>query len=167
MSNEALSITNELYEQGYNAYTGVPCSLLKGLFRILEDKEYVEKKEIVYMPAIREDSALGVAVGMHLGGRKCAILMQNSGLGYSMNVLTSLYSIYQIPALLIISWRGAFENDAVEHDLIGERLLHVLDAIKIPYVEFDKEHSAASVKACTELIEKNSMPVALLIKEAI
>lgn len=164
-------ILSELQENGYTGYTGVPCSLLKGLFKQLEGEAYQPKKAgsgcPVYIPANREDSAMGLAAGMHLAGRKSVVLMQNSGLGYSMNVLTSLLAIYQIPILLIISWRGAYGNDAVEHDLIGERLPHVLDSIKVPYVEYDGQQGTASVTRCMALVEQSGMPAALLIKDEI
>lgn len=73
------------------------------------------------------------------------MLMQNSGLGYCLNVLTSFNFIYDIPILLLISWRGAYGNDAVEHDIIGEKLTDLLDSVDIPYKELDYENSEGTI----------------------
>ncbi|MNJ54728.1 hypothetical protein D3C77_501840 [compost metagenome] len=93
--------------------------------------------------------------------------MQNSGLGYSLNVLTSFNMIYELPVVLIISWRGAYGNDAVEHDIIGARLTHLLEAVEIPYVEFDEKEIEQVMHKVIRLIEITSKPVALLIKDEV
>ncbi|ASS75257.1 hypothetical protein CIG75_09850 [Tumebacillus algifaecis] len=168
MNQVAERIISTLLDNGYRAFTGVPCSLLKGAFRLLEEEMRQEKPRLRYVSAVREDSALGLAAGMYLGGEKTVVLMQNSGLGYCLNVLTSMSLIYDIPNLMVISWRGAEGmNDAVEHDIIGERLLHVLDAVGITYVLLDPETPEASVEACLHQIEELHKPVALLIRQAV
>jgi len=156
-----------LKDRGYTNFTGVPCSLLKGIFRLIEEVSEKSDESLVYVPAVREDSALGVASGMYLGGKKSVVLMQNSGLGYSLNVLTSFNLIYNIPVLLLISWRGAYGNDAVEHDIIGAKLTNLLDSVEIPYQEFDCNRTEEIVLQSLESIEKTSRPAALLIKDQI
>ncbi|WP_461202910.1 thiamine pyrophosphate-binding protein [Anoxybacillus sp. TBDG-1] len=94
MNSTAERMLAVLKENGYNHFTGVPCSLLKGIFKLLESKANEVDEGIFYVPAVREDSALGVASGIYLGGKKSVVLMQNSGLGYSLNVLTSFNLIY-------------------------------------------------------------------------
>ena len=59
--------------------------------------------------------------------------MQNSGLGYCLNVLTSFNLIYRVPVLLIVSWRGHDDTDAVEHDVIGRQLLPLLELFGLPH----------------------------------
>ncbi|WP_225987419.1 thiamine pyrophosphate-binding protein [Streptomyces spectabilis] len=110
-------VMRSFLDRGFTHFTGVPCSLLKGLFRILEDKEFPAR----YLPAPREDSAVGVASGLTLAGARTAVLMQNSGLGYCLNVLTSFTLIYDVHLPLVVSWRGHDGNDAVEHDVIGRQ----------------------------------------------
>ncbi|MBJ6363213.1 thiamine pyrophosphate-binding protein [Paenibacillus sp. GCM10012307] len=161
MSEVILSV---LKENGYRHFTGVPCSLLKGLFSLLEQDE---NSQVRYIPAVREDSAVGVASGFVISGHKSAVLMQNSGLGYSLNVLTSFNMIYDLPILLIVSWRGAYGNDAVEHDIIGARLTHLLDAVEIPHIELTENQPEQALLEAVGLIEATSRPVALLIKDEI
>src|SRR5687767_12752779 len=83
------------HARGYSFFSGVPCSLLGGLFSELE-----HNKDLDYVPAVREDIAVGMCAGAHLAGKKAMVLMQNSGLGVCYNALASLNEIYEIPALI-------------------------------------------------------------------
>jgi sulfopyruvate decarboxylase subunit alpha len=97
---------------GYRSFAGVPCSMFGALYAILD--EYAAN----YYPATREDLALGLACGLTLGGQRCAVLMQNSGLGTCVNALQSLVDLYRVPLLLVVSWRGE-TTDAPEHLEVG------------------------------------------------
>ncbi|KYF68716.1 sulfopyruvate decarboxylase subunit alpha [Sorangium cellulosum] len=113
---------------GFDFFAGVPCSLLKGLVAQLESD-----KGARYISATREDSAIGMAVGAWLGGKLPMVLMQSSGLGVSVNALASLSTMYEVPTLLVISWRGEGGNDAPEHIMMGEIMIPILDLMKIPH----------------------------------
>jgi phosphonopyruvate decarboxylase len=144
---------------GFNFFAGVPCSLLKGLVSIL-DKD----PDAHYVSATREDSAIGMAVGAHLGGKLPMVLMQNSGLGVSVNALASLTTMYAIPTLLVISWRGEGGNDAPEHILMGEIMQPILDLLKIPHrVLSAKEPMAAQIAWAKETTLAKKYPVALIV----
>lgn len=143
---------------GVDYVTGVPCSLLAPMFAALEAGGH----RAVYVPAPREDSALGLAAGAYLAGRRPVVLMQNSGLGYGLNVITSLHLIYDMPLPLIITWRG-YRDDAVEHDVIGPALPALLDVVGIPYRRMvDASHDTQWLLAKAT---KLSGPAALLITE--
>ena len=71
-----------LREHGFAFATGVPCSLIEDLIRTLD-----EGAQLSYVPAVREDVAVGLAAGAWLAGQRPVVLMQNSGLGTSMNAL--------------------------------------------------------------------------------
>ena len=75
----------------------------------------------LYHGETREDAALGVAAGAYLGGKLPAVVMQNSGLGVSLNALGSLHILYEMPCLLLVTWRGFEGKDAPEHLVMGER----------------------------------------------
>ncbi|HUE89795.1 MAG TPA: thiamine pyrophosphate-binding protein [Vicinamibacterales bacterium] len=84
--------------------------------------------------ATREEEAFGIAAGLYLGGARPTVMLQSSGLGNSLNALTSLLLPYKIPALIIISMRGdAGEwNDAQVP--MGRALRAICDAIGLPHV---------------------------------
>lgn len=158
-------VLRRLSTHGYDVATGVPCSLLAGLFHSLEDSS--ASFGMSYTIAPREDAAVGIAVGAHLGGRHPFVLMQNSGLGYSMNVFTSLTMIYEIHPLVIMSWRGYDDTDAVEHDVIGRELRSILDILDFEQIVLDTSDPAASVDIAAAAHQHGQRAVALLVTQGI
>lgn len=149
-----------LIKEGFSFFSGVPCSILKPVLSDLPPG-------IKYIPAVREDSALGVASGSFIAGRKSAILIQNSGLGNIVNALTSFNLIYKVPVLLIITWRGEpGKPDAPEHTIMGELTLPILETLKIPYKIIDDSFDA-QVEWAKKEMEGSKIPVALVLKEGI
>jgi sulfopyruvate decarboxylase subunit alpha len=83
--------------------------------------------------ATREEEAFGIAAGLYLGGARPTVMLQSSGLGNSLNALTSLIVPYQIPMLVVISMRGdAGEWNAAQVPM-GRAIRSILDALTIPY----------------------------------
>ncbi|MFE1781513.1 thiamine pyrophosphate-binding protein [Streptomyces sp. NPDC059506] len=164
--NAAETLVQAFVDHGFTHFTGVPCSLLKGVFRVLESGAG-PAEGVTYLPAPREDSALGVAAGLSAAGARPAVLMQNSGLGYSLNVLTSLNLIYDLHVPLIVSWRGHDGNDAVEHDIIGRELLNLLDVFGLRHTVFDPNEPHASVERCLAAAEDGRATPVLIVKEGI
>jgi sulfopyruvate decarboxylase subunit alpha len=148
-----------LKDAGVSFFAGVPCSLLKGLVSLLE-----ADKDAHYVSATREDSAIGMAAGAWLGGKLPMVLMQNSGLGVSVNALASLSLMYEIPTLLVISWRGEGGKDAPEHIMMGEIMLPLLDLMKIPHRVVDsREPMAPQVRWATDTLRSTNKPAALIV----
>ena len=117
-----------LERRGFDFFAGVPCSLIEDLIATLEGHP-----RLPYIPAPREDVAVGLAAGAWFAGRRPAVLMQNSGLGTSLNALASLSLMYGLPSLLLVTWRGHRGKDAPEHILTGEISPRLLELLKIPH----------------------------------
>jgi phosphonopyruvate decarboxylase len=147
-----------LERNGYDFFTGVPCSLFEGVTRILDSEP-----RYGYISAVREDSAMGIAAGAYLGGRQPVVLMQNSGLGVSVNALVSLNQIYDIPALLVVSWRGRDGQDAPEHLIMGEVMTPFLDLLRIPFAVYDPATLERDVRDLTRTMKESRRPVALVV----
>ena len=148
-----------LRAEGFDFFAGVPCSLLKGLVSLLEKDEAAG-----YVSATREDSALGMAAGAFFGGKRPMVLMQNSGLGVSVNALASLHTLYEIPVLLLISWRGEDRSDAPEHWMMGEIMIPVLDQMKIPHrVLAAGEPIAPQIAWARAELDRSGKPVAVIV----
>lgn len=146
-----------LRAEGFDFFCGVPCSLLKGLVSLLEEDRG-------YVSATREDSALGIAAGAFFGGKRPMVLMQNSGLGVSVNALASLHTLYEIPVLLVISWRGEDRSDAPEHWMMGEIMTPLLDLMQVPHrVVTAKEPMAPQVAWAKKELDATKKPVALIV----
>ncbi|WOX10316.1 thiamine pyrophosphate-binding protein [Streptomyces sp. N50] len=159
----AETLLNALVTRGHSHFTGVPCSLLKGLFRLLEEPGCAA----TYIPAAREDSALGVASGLAVAGARPVVLMQNSGLGYSLNVLTSFNLIYDVHLPIIVSWRGHDGNDAVEHDVIGRELTRLLDVFGLPWTVLDNQRPEDSVDAFLKQYDSGRSTAVLIVREGV
>src|SRR5262249_51768379 len=74
-----------------------------------------------------------IAAGLYLGGRRPTVMLQSSGLGNSLNAMTSLLLPYQIPTLIVISMRGdAGEWNAAQVPM-GRAVRPILDAMGVPH----------------------------------
>ncbi len=114
---------------GIDFVVSLPCVNLGRLMELVECDP-----EIIHIPVTREEEGFGICAGAFLGGKKTAILMQNSGLGNSVNVLASLYNLYQIPILMIMSHRGTEGEFMSAQVPMGKATPEVLDALKIAYL---------------------------------
>ena len=151
-----------LEEAGFTFASGVPCTILASIIT-----QFSHDSGIKYIPATREDEALGLATGAYLAGEKPVVLMQNSGLGNSINALASLDILYQIPILMIISWRGFQGNDAPEHLVMGRSTVELLNDIGVPVRVLTNENIHDSMlSAVNEMLQKKT-PVALILQKGI
>jgi sulfopyruvate decarboxylase subunit alpha len=148
---------DRLLAAGVDFFTGVPCSLVGGVIAELERRG-------LYRGETREDGALGVAAGAYLGGRLPLVVMQNSGLGVSLNALASLHILYRMPCLLLITWRGYQGKDAPEHLVMGEVLPGLLDLFEIPHRAPTAETAEPDVGWAADLLRETRRPVALLVR---
>ncbi|MFH1327486.1 MAG: sulfopyruvate decarboxylase subunit alpha [Candidatus Bathyarchaeota archaeon] len=137
----------------------MPCSILNEVIFCLSTDPDVQ-----YIPATREDEATGIAAGAYLGGKRPVILMQNSGLGYSLGAFTSLAILYRLPILLLITWRGYKGKDAPQHRIMGSATLNLLKEIGIPYRILSKHGVNKVIDWASQTLEKKQTPTALVIK---
>jgi sulfopyruvate decarboxylase TPP-binding subunit len=119
-------MSNELMSAGYRRFFGVPCGVLAPLLEELSQPKY----DLQYAP--REDTAVGVAAGSVLTGEPSVVIMQNSGLGQSVNALASLIVPYRIPLALIVSLRGTAPDNTVENAGMGVLSATILDGLRLP-----------------------------------
>jgi len=147
-----------LERHGFDFFTGVPCSLIEDLIAVLE-----RGTRAPYVAAVREDAAVGVAAGAWFGGRRPVVLMQNSGLGTSLNALASLSLMYGLPALLIVTWRGFGGKDAPEHILTGEISPRLLELLGVPHRVLAVDSLDADLAWAAAEMNARHSPVALLV----
>ena len=107
----------------------VPDNPLSHVLRVLE----TDYRDIRLVLATREEEAFGIAAGLYLGGRKPTVMLQSSGIGNSLNAVTSLLLPYQIPVLMVVSMRGdAGEWNAAQVPM-GRSVAAIFDAIGVPH----------------------------------
>jgi sulfopyruvate decarboxylase TPP-binding subunit len=118
-----------LIEQGYNFFVGVPDSSLKEFITLIDTTKQR------HIRATWESEAVAIGFGAELTGKKSCVYLQNAGLGYALNTLTSLCILYNIFPLLIIGHRHTIP----QHKVMGEIDQKLLEMINWPnYVLVDK-----------------------------
>lgn len=153
----------ELYKMikksGVDLILSLPCILLKDILKLID-----EKKEIQHIPVTREEEGVGIAAGAYLGGRTPAILMQNSGLGNSINAIKSLLQLYKIPIIFIMSHRGA-EGEKIEAQIpMGQLTPDLLDLLNIRKFIINSMENIKEVKFAVDVFKKSKESVGILLK---
>ena len=130
----------EAARQGFDFYTGVPCSFLTPLINGV-----LSTRSLAYVGAASEGEAVAIASGAWLAGRKTVVMCQNSGLGNAVNPLTSLNTPFRIPTLLITTWRGQPGiGDEPQHKLMGQITQKLLSVIEVEHEPFPISAEAVS-----------------------
>jgi sulfopyruvate decarboxylase subunit alpha len=96
---------------------------------------------------VREDIAIGMAAGACLAGRTPVVLMQNSGLGHSVNALASLVLPYGLAMLLVVGMRGTDLDDTAENLVMGRITEDLLRSLEIPTRFLSPSHPDRDVAA--------------------
>ncbi|MEW6472579.1 MAG: thiamine pyrophosphate-binding protein [Actinomycetota bacterium] len=144
---------------GVELVATLPETWLVPLLRSLEGDPGLWVVEVV-----KEDEAVGIAMGAHLAGARAAVLMQNHGLFSALNAVISGAMLYRIPLLLLISDRGHFgERDPWQTEG-GRHTRRVLDAVGIVRDDIvDPDEAARKVGDALTLAGSSLFPVALLL----
>lgn len=157
----ASQFIDEATRQGFDFYTGVPCSFLTSLINgILNDRT------LRYIGATSEGEAVAIASGAWLAGRQPVVMCQNSGLGNTVNPLTSLNAPFRIPSLLITAWRGQPGlKDEPQHEVMGTITHKLLSLVGVEHAPFPAsvEDLPAALQAAKASMAERQMPFALVM----
>lgn len=154
------AIYKGLKEAGINFIVSVPCvNLTKLLNKVNEDEE------ITHIPVTREEEGIGICAGAYMGGKKVAILMQNSGLGNCINALKSLTELYEFPLVMIMSHRGTEGEKICGQVPMGESTPLILDAMNYDYIKPETPLEAYDyIKNSWKKTKENKKPVSILLE---
>ncbi len=143
-----------------NFVVSLPCVNLGKVMELVDCDPH-----IIHVPVTREEEGFGICAGAYLAGKKTAILMQNSGLGNSVNVLASLYELYKIPIIMIMSHRGTEGEFMGAQVPMGKATPLVLDALNIAYFNPKTAREALEIipQAC-KLSLMGDSPVGILLE---
>jgi sulfopyruvate decarboxylase subunit alpha len=156
--NPSLAVYRGLKRAGINFATSVPCVNLQELLTLVENDE-----EIIHVPVTREEEGVGICAGAWMAGRRAAILMQNSGLGNSINALASLDMLYGIPLLMIISHRGGKDEPIIGQVPMGQLTVPLLDAMKIRHYSPGPKTAEETVARAWKNAAEEKRPEAVLL----
>jgi len=153
---------------GIEVLIGVPDSTLK------EFCDYInsEQSGLVHYTVPNEGSAVGIAAGTYLStGKSACIYMQNSGIGNTVNPVTSIANaeVYNIPIFFIVGYRGApGTKDEPQHKFMGRITERIFDCLEIEYEVIDKNTSETELDGIFGRIKnalENKKQFALIIKK--
>lgn len=159
-TERAASLSKALLDQGFSPFFGTPCGILAPLYSRLQDHAGL-------MTIAREDNAVGIAVGSAAAGNHPVVLMQNSGLGQSVNAIASLVVPYSAPVLLVISMRGTGPDLTPENRVMGRLSEMLLVEAGLPVAWLDAGNIADRVEWSRRFVVDKRMPAALLVPPAL
>jgi sulfopyruvate decarboxylase subunit alpha len=139
MMEWAAAVCEGVHAAGIRDVVYVPDNPLSHVLRDFETRF----PDVRLLLATREEEAFGVAAGLYLGGKLPAVMLQSSGLGNSLNAITSLLIPYQIPALMVISMRGDLGEWNSAQVPMGRAIRSILDAIDVPHVTAESAATTA------------------------
>jgi sulfopyruvate decarboxylase subunit alpha len=154
----SLAVYRGLKRAGIDFAASVPCINLQQLLHLV-----VDDHEIIHIPVTREEEGVGLCAGAWMGGRKPALIMQNSGLGNSINALASLDYLYDIPLLMIISHRGCEGETIAGQVPMGKLTPKLLDAMEVPRFSPKPAGAEETVTEAWSLAASRKRPVAVLL----
>lgn len=152
-----------LRARGFDFWTGVPCSFLTPLIN-----RVIGARGLRYVGASSEGEAVGIAAGAWLAGRQTVVMCQNSGLGNTVNPLTSLNFPFRIPTLMVVTWRGQPGiQDEPQHELMGQVTAGLLDVIRVPHAAFPSElgQVVAALGAALDAMRAGQLPYAFIMPQ--
>lgn len=161
-----MDIDQKLYkaikDSGINLILSIPCAMIKRLLEIIDNEN-----EIQHVSVTREEEGVGIAAGAYLGGRIPALLMQNSGLGNSINAIKSLLEIYEIPIIFIMTHRGAEGEKIIAQMPMGQVIIKLLNCINLNYVIIDSEEKIGTIVKIVKNSQSSAKSIAIILKRTL
>jgi sulfopyruvate decarboxylase subunit alpha len=121
----AVLVVEGLKVAGINHLTVLSESWLFEVHRHLENDPF-----FTIVPVANEGDGVSICAGMWLGGKRCAILMENSGLRVACEALARLQGL---PVLMLMGYRGDWGDPAWWATSMGAITEPLLKALHIPY----------------------------------
>ena len=150
-------IISNLKIGGANFFLSVPCKLLANMITILD-----ADKDIYYSAIPREEEGVGICAGAYLGNKLPCIMMQNTGIGNSVNAIVSLLQLYQMPVIFLISYRGTPGEQVGAQGGMASITKEILQTLRIPILHCSSEESLKKIPTFTSHAKIIESPVAIL-----
>jgi sulfopyruvate decarboxylase alpha subunit len=126
-------------------------------------KRSIADPEVHSIALTTEEEGVGMLAGAHLGGSRSVLLMQSSGVGNCINLL-SLIRAGRFPFLTLVSMRGDFGEGNPWQIPMGQSTQPVLEACDVTCLRIDNpEEVASTISAALTMAFQNEMPIAVLL----
>lgn len=137
--------------------TTVPCKQLGGVIDQVE-----RSPQIHHVPSNKEDEGMGLCAGAFMGGKRAAIIMQNTALGVTVNTLATLIQFYRMPLPMLISYRGELGEPIACQVEMAVHTKALLAQLHIPTYHFHRQEDVGEFDKILKYTFMCNKPVAIL-----
>jgi sulfopyruvate decarboxylase subunit alpha len=137
--------------------TTVPCKQLAGVIDKID-----ASPDIHHVPSNKEDEGIGLCAGAFMGGKRSAIIMQNTAIGVTVNTLVTLTQFYRLPLPMLISYRGELGEPVACQVEMAVHTKALLAQLNIPTYHFHHEDDVNELGAILKYTFMCNKPVAIL-----
>ncbi len=114
--------------------------------------------------ATREEEAVGIATGVYAGGGRCAVFMQSSGFGNTVNGLAQLGISSRVGLPFVVGMRGGLGEFNEVQVPAAQAIPGILDALNIPhYAPLTEDQVLSTVSGAFQLAFSSRLPVGILL----
>ena len=150
-------IVADLVKNRVEFVTTVPCKQLAGVIDKIDNC-----KEIYHIPSNKEDEGMGLCAGAFMGGKRPAIIMQNTAIGVTINTLVTLIQYYRMPLPMLISYRGEVGEPVACQVEMAVHTKALLAQLNIPTYHFHHEDDVNELDGILNHTFMCNKPVAIL-----
>ena len=150
-------IVSDFIKNRIEFVTTVPCKQLAGVIDEIE-----ASANIYHIPSNKEDEGMGLCAGAYMGGKRSAIIMQNTAIGVTINTLVTLIQYYNIPLPMLISYRGEIGEPVACQVEMAVHTKALLEQLKIPTYHFHQQGDADELNPILNHSFMAKKPVAIL-----
>ncbi len=121
--------------------------------------------QIRAVPLTSEEEGVALAAGAWLGGQRAALLMQSSGVGNCINML-SLTKTCRFPLLILVAMRGEWAEFNPWQVAMGSKTQAALELMDVQVYRVERPQDAAdTVAAALDLAFAGDFAVAVLLSQ--
>ena len=132
--------------------------------RVLIERSIVDD-DVVSIPLTTEEEGVALLAGAHLGDRRGVLLMQSSGVGNCINMM-SLINAGRFPFLTIVSMRGDFGEQNPWQLPMGQAVEPCLTAMDTLCLRIEtREDISSTTEAATQMAYKSDQSVAIILSQ--
>ncbi len=150
-------IADDLVANNISFVTTVPCKQLAGVIEEIDRHE-----QILHVPSNNENEGMGLCAGAFMGGKRPAIIMQNTAIGVTINTLATLIQFYRMPLPMLISYRGELREPVACQVEMAVHTKALLAQLHIPTYHFHKKSDVDELDTILKYTFMCNKPVAIL-----
>ena len=154
----------ELYDTLVDGGVSIFAYVPDGGHKVMIEKS-LEDDRVHSIPLTTEEEGVALTAGADLGGKKAVLLMQSSGTGNCINML-SLQANGRFPFLAIITMRGTYGEQNPWQVPMGKAVKPCLEAIGVHVIEVEREDELKDATvAAMGMAFRSDCAVALLLTQ--